>query len=301
MERSPKMNPNDKNNVINKNNPTPNTTTTQLDKPKKNICQMIEEYRGAYKLALGKNLDVDRFIRIAITLMTNNPRLAECTPKSVLGALMSSAQLGLEPGILGQAFLVPRKKKGVLHASLQIGYKGLVKLYYNSPNAGDIAYATVYKNDYFYYELGTNSHLKHIPTEGEKGDIRCFYAVGRLKSGGSNFVVMTPAEINKVRDNSDSYKDFVQNPDKYKDPNDVAWVGSYKAMALKTCIIAVMNLLPLSTEKQISLDNTIKNYDGKPDGEVIDMTEVPDMTYSDYEDITPDPTPSDVPFNDMAS
>ena len=39
----------------------------------------------------------ERFTRIAMTAVTQNEKLAECTPQSFIGAMLTSAQLGLEP------------------------------------------------------------------------------------------------------------------------------------------------------------------------------------------------------------
>ena len=52
--------------------------------------------------ALPSFITPERFVRIAVTSMRLNPKLAECSQMSILGALFQSAQLGLEPNIEGQ-------------------------------------------------------------------------------------------------------------------------------------------------------------------------------------------------------
>lgn len=64
-----------------------------------------------FAIALPKHFETERFVRIAITEMRRNPELQECTLQSVLGAFMQAAQLGLEPGLLGQCYLIPFRNR----------------------------------------------------------------------------------------------------------------------------------------------------------------------------------------------
>lgn len=66
----------------------------------------------------------ERFARIATTEIRRNPKLGECNPHSLLGALMVSAQLGLEPGPLGHVYLVPFKRE----VTWILGYTGVIEL-----------------------------------------------------------------------------------------------------------------------------------------------------------------------------
>lgn len=83
-------------------------------------------------MALPKGMSADRFARMVLVTVSQNPRLAECTPLSILTATMIAAQLGLEPGPLGHCYLIPYKIKDVMMASFQFGYKGMIQLSYNS-------------------------------------------------------------------------------------------------------------------------------------------------------------------------
>ena len=84
---------------------------------KKTIFDIIEAGKEQFAAALPKHLNSDRFTRIAITCVRQNPKLAECSVPSLLGSLMTVAQLGLEPGILGQCYLIPYKNE----CQLQLG------------------------------------------------------------------------------------------------------------------------------------------------------------------------------------
>jgi recombination protein RecT len=72
-------------------------------------------------LPKSKGMDAERLSRITLTTMKQNPKLLECSIESLLGAVLQSAQLGLEPNLLGSCYFIPYK--GVV--SFQIGYKGL--------------------------------------------------------------------------------------------------------------------------------------------------------------------------------
>jgi recombination protein RecT len=59
--------------------------------------------------ALPTFMTPERFVRIAVTAIRLNPKLAQCTQMSLLGALFQSAQLGLEPNVEGQCLYVSIK------------------------------------------------------------------------------------------------------------------------------------------------------------------------------------------------
>lgn len=74
----------------------------------------------------------ERMTRVALSAVNSNPKLSEAivnNPTSFLGALMQSAQLGLEPNTnLGHAYLIPYGNV----VQIQIGYMGLLELAHRS-------------------------------------------------------------------------------------------------------------------------------------------------------------------------
>lgn len=95
----------------------PKTNNGVVEK-KKTIFDVIEAGKEQFASALPKHLSSERFTRIAITCVRQNPKLAQCSVPSLLGALMTSAQLGLEPSsTLGQVYLIPYKNE----CQLQLG------------------------------------------------------------------------------------------------------------------------------------------------------------------------------------
>lgn len=103
---------------------------------RKTMQQYIKSMEGEIKKALPSVITPERFTRIVLSAISVNPKLGSCTPASFLGAMMTSAQLGLEVNTpLGQAYVLPYLNKGVLEAQFQLGYKGLIDLAYRS---GDV-------------------------------------------------------------------------------------------------------------------------------------------------------------------
>jgi len=57
-----------------------------------------------------------------------NELLRQCSAESLVGALLLSAQVRLEPGPLGHVYLVPFKVKGTFQVVWMLGYTGIIEL-----------------------------------------------------------------------------------------------------------------------------------------------------------------------------
>lgn len=199
------------------------------------IGAFIEQMKGEMARALPKHLDADRLARIALTEVRRIPDLAKCTQASFGGAIMTCAQLGLEPGVTGEAYLLPfqNRRKGIYEVQLIIGYQGMAKLFWQSPLAKSLDAQAVYENDDFDYAYGLEPKLYHRPSLGERGKAKAYYAVATLTNGGAAFIVMSPADIEKIRARS-------------RAKDDGPWKTDYDAMARKTCLRQLFKLLPKS-------------------------------------------------------
>lgn len=200
-------------------------------------------------LPKSKGMDAERLSRIALTTLKTNPKLLECSIESLLGAVLQSAQLGLEPNMLNSCFFIPFKGT----VSFQIGYKGLIDLVCRKGDVVNIVAQEVYEGDTFHYEYGRFETLKHVPApNSQRGELEYVYAYANMKNGGFAFQVMHISDIEKIRDNySISYK---------FDKNNSIWSKHFEAMALKTVIKRLIKYLPISVEAQnaVAFDETIK-------------------------------------------
>lgn len=212
--------------------------------PEKDTPKTIEDYlkqmAPQMQEALPKHLDKDRLLRLAMTTIRTTPGLREANPGSLLGAVMESAQLGLEPGPLGHCYLLPFRNKGKMECQFIIGYKGMIELARRSGHIESIYAHAVYENDEFDYELGLNPKLVHKPTMStDKGEYIGSYAVAHFKDGGYQMEFMPKAEIEKRRNSSPSGRS------KYS-----PWNNHYEEMANKTVIRHMWKYLPISVEIQ---------------------------------------------------
>ena len=218
----------------------------------------IKRMEGEIAKALPSVMTPDRFSRIVLSALSTNPELAQTTPTSFLAAMMTCAQLGLEPNTpLGQAYLIPYRnyKQGTLECQFQLGYKGMIDLAYRSDVSIIQAHA-VYENDEFEYEFGLEPKLRHVPARSNRGKPILYYAMFKTQSGGYGFEVMSVEDVNKVRDRSKAKSG--------------PWVTDFDAMARKTVLKRCLKYAPLKTElaRQIARDETV-SHDIDPD-----MTEV---------------------------
>ena len=206
------------------------------------IGQFIEQMKGEIARALPRHLSADRLARIMLTEVRRTPLLAKCTQPSFGGAIMTCAQLGLEPGVTGEAYLLPFKNgemsknlgRDIYEVQLIIGYQGMVKLFWQSPLAKSLDAQAVYERDEFDYEYGLNPRLAHKPSLlADRGKVVAYYAVATLTNGGGAFIVLSPSGIEKIRERSRA---------KSSGP----WKTDYDAMARKTCLRQLYKLLPKS-------------------------------------------------------
>lgn len=212
---------------------------SQKKPEQKSMQQYIKAMDGEIKKALPSVITPERFTRIVLSAISVNPKLGSCTPASFLGAMMTSAQLGLEVNTpLGQAYVLPYSNKGVLEAQFQLGYKGLIDLAYRSGEVESIQAHVVYENDEFNCEYGLEPKLSHKPAASNRGEAIKVYAVFKTKSGGFGFEVMS---MDDVRIHADKYSKAYNSA--YS-----PWKTNFEEMAKKTVLKRVLKYAPLKTD-----------------------------------------------------
>src|SRR5690554_876854 len=142
------------------------------------LAALIERQKPEIARALPKHMDPDRLARIATTVLRQTPQLGAADPASFLGALMTCAQLGLEPGPLGHAYLVPfrNNKTNTVEVTFIPGYRGLLELARRSGQVRSVAAHVVKDGDDFEFSLGLHPRLEHKPGH-KRGDTTHVYAV----------------------------------------------------------------------------------------------------------------------------
>ena len=226
------------------------------------MADQIQAMVPQFARAMPKHLSADKLARLALTALRTTPKLGECTPGSFFGALMQCAGLGLEPNLIGHAYLVPYRdrKSGQYVCQFIPGYRGLLDLVRRSGEViGSPRAEIVYENDVFKIERGMErDEFVHVPyylREDAKfedgGAIRGAYLHVRYKAGGADVFYMPIDKIEKRRGRSAA-----------KDSG--PWQTDYEAMVLKTVVRAHFSWLPVSIEvasKLMAADETVTTID----------------------------------------
>ena len=167
--------------------------------------------------------------------ISKNPKLQECTPKSVLQCVVGAAQMGLRLNTFhGHAYLIPRK--GV--CTLQVGYRGLLSLAWRSPALESVNAFTVWKQDRFDVRYGSSAKIIHHPNlEGPclDGDITYSYAVVTFR-GKQMFRVLNRKRLNDIAKTSYTDGDYYRK--------------HYSEWCCARAIKALMKWLPLDGEAE---------------------------------------------------
>ena len=219
-----------------------------------------------YKLSISKFLNprygitAEDFIETCIRAVKENPKLLQCDPKSLFGAVLLSAEVGLKPNTsLQHSFIIPYKGQ----AKFQIGYKGLIEIMYRNPRVKQITARAVFENDEFDYGYGLIPFLTHKPARKDKGELECVYATC-LVDNEPIFVVVEKAELDAIRKISQTI-DSQYSP--YNNGTDV-----HNWMEIKAGIKSLSKLIP--TSNNIEMAKAVE-YDSKFEGGAKVLVDIP--------------------------
>lgn len=222
-----------------------------------NVKAFFESQKSTLAAVLPKHVGADRMLKIALGALRTTPKLMQARTDTLLGAIIQCAQLGLEPNTpLGHAYLIPfeNRSKGITEVQIVFGYKGLIDLARRSGQIVSIAAHEVREHDHFEYEYGLDEKLVHRPSMGERGNVIAFYAVAKLVGGGYAFEVMSRADVETIRNESQGWKTAVR----FKKEASSPWGAHFVEMGRKTVLRRLFKFLPVSIELA-----TASTLDGK--------------------------------------
>lgn len=246
----------------------------------KSIVTLInsDQMKQQFVKAMNSPKMIDRFLRLATSAINQTPNLAECSASSIVGALLKSAQLNLEPNtILGECYLIPRRIKGKWEANFEMGYKGLIKLAYRSGDVKLVQAYEVYESDNFDADYGENKVIHKPVLSGNRGGVIAYWARYILKDGTSDFKVWTREDIESHRDQYSKGASSDYSP----------WSTAFDQMAKKTVIKDALRYAPLSVEDyahMMASDATVINaelpagYKPQSTADMLTMPESSDQT-----------------------
>lgn len=237
------------------------------------LANQIRQMQDQYQAAMPKGAEAAQLIRDALTCLRTTRNLDKCEPTSVLGGLMTCAQLGLRPGVLGHAWLLPfwDRKNKCYKAQLVIGYQGLVDLAYRSGQVASVIARTAHEHDHFEVDYGIADTIVHKPRmDGPRGNPVAYYAIVKYVSGGYSFWVMSDQEMRSYRDQHATAKN---REGKVFGP----WVDHFEGMAHKTVLRRLAKFMPKSVElaNAIAADESVR-VDLSPSTEAAEAAEFVD-------------------------
>ena len=200
---------------------------------------MSPQFQEQIAVACGDAIDPKHFLRVALTSVNKNPKLAGCTKESVLQCCLDAASFGVETN--GRdAHLIPYGKV----CTLIIDYKGYVRLVMNTGLVSNIHADVVCENDEFEYNLGeVKTH--RIDYRKPRGEMYAVYCIATMKDGSKKAEVLSKEEVDKIRVRSRS-------------GGSGPWVTDYWQMSRKTAFRRLQKWLPLSPEIQEKLDKDMR-------------------------------------------
>jgi recombination protein RecT len=169
------------------------------------LRQALQARHASIAALIPRHLTPERLFAVAMTAMMRTPLLLECTTVSIMRAIATGAQLGLDvSGVGGMGYLVPFKnRRGFYEAQFIAGYQGLIDLARRGGAVISVRAKEVYDKDEVVYEEGAVPILRHKPYVGEDaGPLSAVYAVAHYINGFVQSEVMFKWQVEKVRNRS---------------------------------------------------------------------------------------------------
>ena len=239
-------------------------------------------FKQQIAVALPEGITADRFVRIAITAVQQNPDLAgpNVDRDSVIRSFIQSAQVGLFPDGHESAIVLFGNKATFM--AMIAGYRKIA-----AEHGWTIQTRIIYQNDDFEHEYGLEENIVHRPTPigADRGVMVGAYAIAKHKDGRREFVVMSAAEIAKIRQVAKSKTIWDQWPD---------------AMAEKTVGRQMFKRLPLDPADRQRVAAVIAAEEFEP-GEARDLLYGPTGHPAEVREIEAAPVASDsAPSSEVA-
>lgn len=231
------------------------TTPQKQEAPITVFQNQLGKYEKTVTDLLGTKYGISpkEFMVKVLNAVKKTPDLLKCNPQSLFGSILYFAEIGLPFNTPeGFGYILPYANKGGMDATPIIGYKGLIEIAYRNPKLKSIRMQSVYKNDFFEYEYGTEERIKHKPCmEGDRGQLIGVYAIAQIEGINPLFVVVHKNELDRIQKLS---KSGSSQYSPYNNGTDV-----FNMMQAKVAIKLLFKTLPKTDNdallKVLELDN----------------------------------------------
>jgi recombination protein RecT len=262
----------------------------------KHILDYLEmpQVKQGIAAVAGKFLTPERMLTLCVNAVKKTPKLALCDPKTVLGAMMTSSALGLEPNtVQQQAFLIPYKTRAlvdgswrdVLECQFQIGARGFVTLAYRSPAISRLEAHAIHAGDTFRNVVGSKSFLEYEKKLlGDRGTLVGAFSYAMLADGrGETACVLPLDEIEKIRARSETYRALMRDLEQAQSPADrqkaerklaeTPWIMWADDMASKSALKKHAKQLPVASSDLLL---AAADVDDRSDAGILDLGSMTD-------------------------
>ena len=223
----------------------------------------LETRAADFRMALPSHITPEKFQRTIMTAAQSNPDILRADRASLVTAAMKAAQDGLLPDGREAALVTfsTRQKQDGQWVSVKLAQYmpmafGVRKKILQSGEISSLETNVVYRREVedgaFIFEAGTEAVLRHRPmldlTDEDLADenIVAAYSVATMKDGTKSFEVMRRAEINRVRQASQTGALGKTDRQGKAIPPKGPWVDWFGEMARKTVMRRHSKTLPMS-------------------------------------------------------
>lgn len=224
---------------------------------KEYLSKLETEFKTSEIVQTTKKHIVDKIWAGFMLTGLKNKDVFKCDRLSIIDSLLKCSQFELIPNGTGQCCLLPYKNGDVSNLQFQPEYKGIIEIAYRTGIVKSINSSTVYENDAFDFDEGSNPFVKHKKTLGERGQLIGVYVVINLQDS-QIIQVMAKKEIDSVMNKTKQ----VITAKKYNNGKDEKsiWFNYYDEQAKKTVIKRALKLAPKSEQlnQLIQLDNSLE-------------------------------------------
>lgn len=198
------------------------------------FSHFMDRFKPQLALALPKHLTADRMSRLALTAFSSSTQLQNCDQHSIAASIMTAGQLGLEPGVNGQGYLIPYGRT----CTFVPGWKGLVDLVARS-GRGTVFTGVIFRDQEYTFTDGARRDLViHNETDLDAPeDITHAYAIGWVRDAAMPIIELW--RVSKIEKHRDKYNKVGRKHYSYRD---------WEMYARKVPLLQVLKYMPCSIE-----------------------------------------------------
>ena len=246
--------------------------------------------------------DGGKFITSLISLVSNNPELAQCEHSTILASALLGESLKLSPSPqLGQFYLVPFKdnKNERIVAQFQLGYKGYIQLAIRSGYYKKLNVLAIKEGELINYNpLDESIEVKLIEDEEKRENANTigYFAMFEYQNGFTKTLYWSKEKMQAhARKYSQAYRKDLSKGTKYS-----FWSKDFDGMGFKTMLRQLISKWGImSVDFQAALMNDMAVIRDNEQPEYVDNVEKNDIIETDVTVIEANTPENDDPFDNF--